>query len=161
MEIVDIHEHSVAILTWMDVENALRLVVNQIKDNSFSPTAIVAIARGGFVPAAWLSNILGIPQVDTISIRTTESNAIRSDRLATPKVTVSRLHADSERVLLVDDVTNIGTTLKYARQAIVQGGCHDVRTAVLFRDTVGIDESPLVDFAGPAIAAWTSFPWER
>jgi hypoxanthine phosphoribosyltransferase len=69
--------------------------------------------------------------------------------------------SNDDKVLLVDDVTNTGNTLRAARAVITQRGCSQLKVAALFRDTVDADDASQVDFLGPIVDAWVSFPWER
>jgi hypoxanthine phosphoribosyltransferase len=70
-----------------------------------------------------------------------------------------------ENVLLVDDVTNTGSTLDGARALIASGAPAAVRTTALFWDTVDPkSDIPLAhcaaEFVGKTVYAWLAFPWE-
>jgi uncharacterized protein len=143
------------------VESATRLVAGQIKAAGYAPTVIVAITRGGCVPAVWLCNLLGVVDLDHIDVRTLESDAIRAPRRAHVDVKGPTRSYIGERVLLVDDTTNTGATLREAQTILSRSQCEDLRTAALFHDTVGGSAAAVSDFVGPTVAAWTSFPWER
>ena len=57
------------IITWEDVHRDTRALVNRL--TSFGPwTGIVAIARGGLVPAAIIGREMNIRRMDTLCILT-------------------------------------------------------------------------------------------
>lgn len=161
MYISYVNGHNVAIIEWSDIETATRLVAGQIRAAGYAPSVIVAVTRGGCIPAVWLCNLLSVDALDQIDVRTLESDAIRAQRRAHASIRgPSRTYA-GERVLLVDDVTNTGTTLREARALLERAECHQLRTAALFHDTVEGSATAVSDYVGPTVAAWTSLPWER
>src|SRR6266571_795840 len=161
MDIARLRHNDVAILTWADIENAARLVLAQLSKAAFTPTVVIGIERGGCVPAVWFSNVLGVKRFDPINVRTTISDDVRAERLQVSNRSIVLPNYTNDRVLIVDDVTNTGATLRATREAVMVGGCLECRTAALYRDTVGAGEGVAVDFIGPSVHAWTLFTWER
>jgi hypoxanthine phosphoribosyltransferase len=161
MELISLRNRNVAMLGWDDIEDAVRLVAVQLREARFSPSIVIGIERGGCIPAVWLSHLLDVGRFSSISVRTTVSDDIRAERLQLPALPGALRDYSADRVLIVDDVTNTGVTLRAARDALLASGCLDLRTAALFRDTVGADDMFEVDFIGPSVHAWVLFPWER
>lgn len=75
--------------------------------------AIVAITRGGLVPAAIVARELNIRVIDTISVKG-YNHQTQSD----PRVTKSPQHdlmGDGEGILIIDDLVDSGRTLELVR----------------------------------------------
>lgn len=161
MEVISLQNRNVAVLGWSDIEDATRLVAAQLREASFSPSVIIGIERGGCIPAVWLSHLLGVRRFSSIQVQITISDGIGAERFQLPVLSGSLPDYTADRVLIVDDVTNTGATLRAARDALVASGCLELRTAALFRDTVGAGDVFEVDFIGPSVHAWVLFPWER
>lgn len=112
--------------------------------------AIVAVARGGLVPATILAYELGIPMIDTICIST---HSETGERLA---LTMRKILAgDGEGCLVVDDLTDTGRTFQTIKTYLPRAhyvslytkpdGQKEVNT---FSANVGQD-------------VWIRFPWEK
>lgn len=76
---------------------------------------IVAIGRGGIVPAGMIASILDLPvSVLNLRRRDDEQNVV----FEIPKVIGEVLKVDGLRVLLVDDVLKTGSTFKRAKELL-------------------------------------------
>ncbi|MGL4454696.1 MAG: xanthine phosphoribosyltransferase, partial [Plesiomonas sp.] len=70
---------------------------------------IIAVSRGGLVPAALLARELGIRHVDTVCISSYDHNQQRN------LTVLKRAEGDGEGFLLVDDLVDTGGTAKVLR----------------------------------------------
>ncbi|AGK60744.1 putative phosphoribosyltransferase [Archaeoglobus sulfaticallidus PM70-1] len=95
---------------------------------SFSPDVIVAIARGGWVPARILCDVLDVRELYSIK-------AVHWGRVATKNEAriVQKLNVDltGKKVLIVDDVTDTGETVLLAKEHIKELNAEEVRIAVV------------------------------
>jgi len=147
--------------SWQDVERACSLVVRWIANQRRQLDMLVAIERGGCIPGVILAHRLAMEGFMTLSVRTTSTDVPYAPRRADgPQVDEGPLHLDGQAVLLVDDVTNTGTTLRVARERLGRAGCHEVVTAVLAWDCWG-GHSLEADYAARHTDGWVRFPWER
>ncbi len=109
---------------------------------------IIAVARGGLVPACILAQFLGIRKISSISLASYNGEA-RSDIkcLVPPDIRMD------EKTLFVDDLYDSGSTYRYLKEKYPQ-----TKIAVLFSKN---PEAPL-DFpaAEKAPGRWLVFPWE-
>ena len=76
--------------------------------------AVIAITRGGMVPASILARELNIRVVDTISVRSYDhQNQAKAEVLKAPD---AELMGDGEGILVIDDLVDSGRTLELVRQ---------------------------------------------
>ena len=76
--------------------------------------AVIAITRGGMVPACILARELNIRVVDTISVRSYDhQNQAKAEVLKAPD---AELMGDGEGILVIDDLVDSGRTLELVRQ---------------------------------------------
>ena len=151
----------VAYFSWNDIDNLCKKLAYKIKGSGFTPEIIVGIQRGGCIPAVSFSHLLDVQDFCTIGVRTTISEAIQAPR-QTPIIKDDfSLHlVIRKRVLLVDDVTNTGATMREAKNRILSFGCKEVRTAVIVWDTTNAQFCQ-ADYYGISVDAWVIFPWEK
>lgn len=154
--------------TWDDVIGLASSLSRAIRESQFSPTVIVAVLRGGAFPALLLSHLLDVRRMYAVRAITTVDESPRGERF-TPHVegALGIPPLNDEVVLLVDDVTNTGSTLDAARSAIVSTcSPRELFTAAMLWDTVSPASALLAleicaaDFYAADIHAWVGFPWE-
>ena len=98
------------ILSWKSVARDAKKLSDLIKNSGYNPTMVVAIARGGLVPARILCDYLHIKDLTTIKAEhwgitaTPDKKAIIKFPLCTD--------IKNKKVLLVDDTTDTGDTLR-------------------------------------------------
>jgi hypoxanthine phosphoribosyltransferase len=143
------------IITWAQVEHICLDVSPKLK----KPDAIIAIGRGGFVPAAILSNRLDVRMVvnyGTQSYFDKEQASIR----VTQRPDLSFLTEYKDRnILIVDDISDKGHTLKHIVNYFKQYGFNNLETFTLFSKT-GTAYIPNWYSKEYAKDVWLVFPWE-
>lgn len=140
-------------LSWQRVEALCRALAKQIKRAHYVPDIIVAIARGGWVPARILSGMLHCESVASMRV-------VRSREHGVPRITqpVSCSVRD-KRVLLVDDVADAGSSIAAAAAHLRRRGATEIKSAVLnYKQSSKIKP----DFFGERNAnEWIIYPWEK
>ena len=147
----------VRIVSWTDVEKWCSSIRDQIIDG-FVPDMIIGLSRGGLVPARILSDTLWIK--DLISIKTEHwgITATKSGKaiLRDP----GKLNLNGRKVLIVDDITDTGQSMKLAYDFVKSQEPAEVRTATMLHIT---RSSFIPDFYGELVEqknwAWFIFPW--
>ncbi len=104
-------------LTYDKLEEKTEALYNKIEKDNFIPDTILAIARGGWFPARILSDIYSskdIP-VDIVSITTKFYTTIGKTK--SRPILLQQLNQSlfDQRILIVDDVSDSGTTLKFVK----------------------------------------------
>jgi len=100
-----------------------------IRDSGFQPEIVVAVSRGGCVPARYLCDFLGISALTSIKVQHYAPGA-HKERKAWIKYPLSG-RIEDRRVLVVDDVNDTGDTLAAALEHLGSFSPREVRTAVL------------------------------
>ncbi len=143
-------------VTWGQVYRLSMRVAKKIQDSGFQPEVVIAIARGGFVPARILCDALNLYELESIRIGHYGAGANKAPeaRLYSPLPQ----NLGGRRVLLVDDCSDTGDTLGLALERL--RGCRPqaIKVALLHHKKV----SPLApDYYGRKVAAWRwlIYPW--
>lgn len=144
------------LISWNESYDLGRRLAYEIKRSGFHPDLIVAIGRGGYVPARVVSDFLLFSLLASIKIEHWDTAACKR-----PKATVRfplAVDVHGQKVLIIDDVTDTGETLRTAVDYVKGLGAAEIRTGVLQHKTV----SPFVpDYCGEVVAEWRwiIYPW--
>ncbi len=115
---------------------------------------IIAITRGGLVPAAIVARELGVRLVDTISIKTyTHMSQGNATVLKRPSPDLAAAAGEGSW-LIVDDLVDTGTTARIVREMVP--GAH---FATVYAKPAG---KPLIDTYVTEVSqdTWIMFPWD-
>lgn len=113
-------------------------------------TGVVAITRGGLIPAAIIARELECRLIETVSVVTYDD-----ENLGQPQVVKSPVAAgDGEGWLIVDDLVDTGTTAKLVRSLLPKA-----HFATVYAKAAG---KPLVDTFITEVSqdTWILFPWD-
>ncbi len=113
---------------------------------------IVALTRGGLVPASILAREMDIRVVDTLCISTYDEQV--KGTINVLKVPERAVAVEGEGWLLVDDLVDTGTTARKAREILPK--CH---FATVYAKPQGL---PTVDTFVSQVGqdVWIYFPWD-
>jgi hypoxanthine phosphoribosyltransferase len=121
---------------------------------AYDPDIIIGVARAGVIPGAVIACIM---RKDFFSLKITRREGGRVVRQR-PSILSSAPHqAHGKRVLIVDEITTSGETLRLALAAVRGVGPAEVRTATSFARTRGY----MPDFYALATDATLIYPWDR
>lgn len=144
------------LISWARIGYLSRRLSELIHGSAFQPDRVVAIARGGYVPARLLCDRLALYELDSIRIAHYRAGAT--------KAPAARLRSGLDGdirgldLLLVDDVSDTGDTLTLALDYLRSLGPRSVKVAVLHHKQV----SPFIpDFYAQEVRAWRwlIYPW--
>jgi hypoxanthine phosphoribosyltransferase len=149
------HEH----LTWEGFGGATRELAHSIHDSGFCPDVVVAIARGGLLPAGAIAYALGVKTCGSLNVVFYADIAHATpEQLPEPEVLPPLLDTDSLRgkqVLLVDDVVDSGRTMQLAVDLLTHRGATVRSVTIYTKPTTTIHP----DYAWRDTGKWIDFPW--
>ncbi|MFF8816814.1 phosphoribosyltransferase [Leucobacter sp. NPDC015123] len=143
------------VLTWDGFGAATRELSRQVVADDFVPEVVVAIARGGLLPAGAIAYGLGAKNCGALNVEfyTGIGTVLDNPEVLPPELDMGYLKG--RRVLLVDDVADSGRTLKLAVELLVAEGA-DVRSVTIYTKPSTVIAP---DYAWKATDKWIDFPW--
>ncbi|WP_043364466.1 xanthine phosphoribosyltransferase [Belnapia sp. F-4-1] len=111
---------------------------------------VVAITRGGMIPAAIVARELECRLLETVSVVTYDEEAMGEPQVVKPPLAA----ADGEGWLVIDDLVDTGTTAR-----VVRGLLPRAHLATVYAKPAG---KPLVDTFITEVSqdTWILFPWD-
>jgi hypoxanthine phosphoribosyltransferase len=143
------------ILTWDLFGSATRELATAVAADGFAPEIVLAVARGGLLPAGAVSYALGVKNVFAMNV---EFYTGVDERLPVPIVlppVLDVVDLDNARVLVVDDVADTGKTLELVLD-FCAGHVSEVRSAVLFEKPQSVVRC---EYVWKRTDRWIDFPW--
>lgn len=142
-------------LTWAGFGEATRDLSRAIVADGFVPDVVVAIARGGLLPAGAIAYGLGIKSCGALNVEfyTGIGTVLDAPELLPPDLDLGYL--PGKRVLLVDDVADSGRTLAMAVALLAEAGA-EVRSVCIYTKP-GTVATP--DYSWKDTPLWIDFPW--
>ncbi len=143
------------VLTWDGFGEAARDLARTILADGFEPEVVVAIARGGLLPAGAIAYGLGTKSCGALNVEfyTGVGTVLDAPEILPPDLDLE--HLDGRRVLLVDDVADSGRTLALAVDLLRKSGA-EVRSVCVFTKPSTI---LVPDYFSKETDLWIDFPW--
>lgn len=144
------------ILSWRDVYNLTLQLSERIVSSGFVPDIIVGIARGGWIPARILSDVLYATSLENIRIEYYTDVGVRGKA---PRITQPLSGSlEGKTILIVDEVADTGDSLYHAIDHVKHLGVEEQRSAVLhLKPTSRV----VPDYYMVETTSWTVYPWEN
>jgi hypoxanthine phosphoribosyltransferase len=144
------------VLEWEDIYKMCIELSERIKEDRFKPDVIVGVARGGWIPARILSDLLENANLANIKAEFYEDVAKTGKK---PKIT-QPVSTDIRglKVLVVDDVSDTGLSLSEVKKSLVQEGAGEIKIATLHYKPHSILKP---DYYIEETSAWIIYPHER
>jgi hypoxanthine phosphoribosyltransferase len=141
---------------WDEIYEMLLGLALAIRSSGFKTDLIVGVARGGWAPARVLSDLLENTRTASMKVEFYVGLGKTSSR---PVVTQSvGENAFGKNVLVVDDVSDSGASLKVAIDHVAEKGAKAIKTATLYYKPHSKFKP---DFFIESTGDWIIFPWER
>jgi len=106
------------LVSWDDIVKWSRELAKKIKESGFKPDVVVAVARGGFIPARLICDFLGVENLLSLQSQHWTEAAKAAER-AIIKFPY-KVDLTGKKVLLVDDIVDTGESLALAKKYILE-----------------------------------------
>lgn len=135
------------IVSWSELHRDARALAWRLLDNN-PWKGVIAITRGGLVPAAIVARELEVRLVDTICVTTYNEQNQGSSQI------LKRFDGDGKGFLLIDDLVDTGATAKIVKEMVPKA-----HFATVYAKPAG---RPLVDTYITEVSqdTWIRFPWD-
>jgi hypoxanthine phosphoribosyltransferase len=149
---------AVKVVTWDDVVKLSTSLARKVRDRGYDVDIIVAIARGGLVPARIVADVLGVMDVLSIKVEHWVETASH-----TPQAKVKydyKLSLQGKKVLIIDDITDTGDSMQLAKDYVMRNFAPLIaKTATMQHISTVSKSTP--DFYAEEVKDWTWFmyPW--
>jgi uncharacterized protein len=147
---------SCQLISWDEAYGFARELANKIKSSNFHPDLVIAIGRGGYVPARVVCDFLQHSLLTSIKIEHWDTAASKRQE-ATVRFPLA-VDVHDKKILIIDDVTDTGDTLRTAVSYIKRQGAGEIKTGVLQHK---IASSFVPDFYADIVREWKwiIYPW--
>jgi len=142
-------------ISWNKLQHLVQSLAQIIQEDNFHPDILIAISRGGFIPARILCDQLGIQKLTCIQIEYYKgiNNVKKEPNLIFPlNADINGLH-----VLIVDDVSDSGTSMIAAIDHIKNQGAKTVKTSSIH---IKPWTEYIPDYYSEKVDKWIIYPWE-
>jgi len=141
-------------LSWEQFHRDARALARRVSAaRCFS--GMVAVTRGGLVPAAIVARELDLRIIDTICVSSYVHEKIQGEAKILKTVLPGTARGGGEGLLIVDDLADTGRTIKLVRAVLPKA-----HAATVYVKPLG---APFVDTFVAEVSqdTWIYFPWDR
>jgi hypoxanthine phosphoribosyltransferase len=144
------------LVTWSEFYDLAKSLSRLIKSSGWRPDLVVAIGRGGYVPARVVCDFLVHDLLTSMKVEHWGIGAQKRDEAMVRFPLATEI--SGQKVLIVDDVTDTGDTLTTAVTYVKSLGPKEIRTAVLQHKSSSEFEP---DYYSEKITVWRwiVYPW--
>jgi xanthine phosphoribosyltransferase len=133
-------------ISWEQFEVDIKFLAEKLRGKGF--TKILAVTKGGLIPAYYLAKILGINYIDTVCIESYKGREKQTIKI------IKMPYGAYEEILVVDDLIDSGSTIKEVKKHF-----KNAKAAVLYEKK----SSPkgLAEYSARKYLSdkWLLFPW--
>ncbi len=131
-------------------------LAQQIKKDEYKPEVIVGVSRGGWPPARVMSDLLRNPNLANMKVEFYRDIGVRNKK---PRITQPvTMEAMGKRVLVVDDVSDTGHSLRVVVDHLRRKPVKELRVSTIYMKPKSIFRP---DYYARTTKKWIIFPWER
>lgn len=144
------------LISWDEAYQLSRKLARAIKSSGFCPDLVIAIGRGGYVPARIVCDFLLHSLLTSIKVEHWDIAACKRPEAAVRFPLAVDVRDQS--ILIIDDVTDTGDTLRAALDYVKALGAGETKTGVMQHKTTS---SVVPDFYVDVIKdwRWIIYPW--
>lgn len=147
----------VEIITWAKAYSLGKILSRKIKSSGYKPDIVVAIGRGGYVPARIVCDFLSIMNLTGVAVQHWGA----AEKKEKAKIIAPlNMKIKNKNVLVIDDITDTGETMAIVVKYLKKQNPKNIKTGVLEHKTVSFF---VPDFFAHKIVKWRwiTYPWAR
>ena len=135
-------------ISWEQLHRGAKALSWRLHDMNIKWDKIIAVTRGGLVPAAIIARELEIRHIDTVCVTTYDWQDQDNSKV------LKEVSGDGENCLIIDDLVDTGSTAKVVKEMLPKG-----YFVTLYAKPAG---KPLVDAHVTEVSqdTWILFPWD-
>lgn len=139
-------------VSWEELHRDTRLLCRDLLQQDRRWEGIIAVTRGGLIPAAIVARELDIRLVDTVCVASYEGDQAQEQAGAVR--VIKEADGDGENMLIIDDLVDTGATAEVIRAMLP-----NAFFATVYAKPEG---RPLVDLCVREVTqdTWIRFPWD-
>ena len=144
-------------INWEEAYRLARTVSHKIIESGFEPDIVIAVSRGGLVPARMVCDLLLHNNLTTI--RTEHWDTASKHEIARIKFSLPKeADVSGKKVLIMDDVADTGGSFSVIIDYLNEKDRVEIRTAVLHYKTCS---TVIPDYWGEEVKDWNwiIYPW--
>lgn len=147
-----------ALISWQMFNEDTLILAHKIKARHIGrrmlPLGIIAVSRGGLVPAGIIAQALGIKRIETICVESYDAKVRGDIRFLDSPFKLQQLSDANFCYLIIDDLVDSGATMRAIQRLIPTALCAAVYAKPNGRDAVTICGREMPQ------DQWLQFPWE-
>ncbi len=146
------------LVSWKDIERWSMDIVKKVKKSGYDPEIVIGLARGGLVPARLIADYLNIK--DLYAVKTEHWGLTATPDGKARLAQGLQVSIEGKKVLVVDDITDTGQSLKLAVDHINGHKPSEIKSATLLHIT---HSKYVPDYYSEEVPedrwTWFIFPW--
>ena len=141
-------------ITWEEIKNLSDELATKIQSHcqDIETATLIAVSRGGLVPAQLIAYKLNIRDVRVMKLISYNENNIREE---IKDISTDRLF-DGNNVYIIDDLADSGETIKYIRKNFPNSNICTLLKKECCQETPNISTTKVI-----ASKTWLVFPWDE
>lgn len=150
----------VKLVDWNEIVEWSRGLSGLIKRDGYRPDVVIALSRGGYVPARLVCDFLGVENLLSIqSQHWTEAAKVEEKAIIKYKYVVD---LSGQKALIVDDIVDTGDSIRLAKDFVAEKWRPDeLRTAALQWISPVAKFKPDYYYIEVKEWVWFQYPWTR
>lgn len=145
-------------ISWNDIFIACKSIAEQAL--VYNIDCIVAVSRGGLIPARFISELTSIPHVFSIGLSSYIKD-IKTDKVNLYQNPIKDLiNGQFNTALIVDEICDTGDTFKYLSKFLIENkSVSAIFSSMYLRE--GSNFCPSIYYKKISSKDWLVFPWEQ
>jgi uncharacterized protein len=144
-------------VSWQQIEAMVEQLARAAQRQSFD--ALLAVTRGGLVPAGMIAYHLGLRNILVAAVQFYSGVGQRGDTPSFLQFPADPF-VNGKTVLIVDDIWDSGKTIAAVKNRVLAAGGTPVTAVLHYKPTASLFPDQRPEYYAEETAAWIVYPWE-